>query len=144
MITKYESICDQDDLLFFLITTTIICIILYCIYKVYTYYKVNITTRFLTDKRICNTRTPLYAHACENKKCPYKVKSEIISKISRARRTIDIAMFAFTNYDIGKAILDAHDRGVNIRIIVDKSMFNKDDSAKGIIKLLLSKGKILL
>lgn len=54
-------------------------------------------------------------------------------------------MYQLTNDDIIDALLIAHHiRMVTIRIIVDKSMFNKDGSPKEAIAKLLAEGNILL
>lgn len=119
-------------------------ILLYCIYKIYTYYyKAKRTLYFLTDDQCCNADYLRYNLTCENKNCPHKVQWEIISRILKAERSIDIAMYQLTNKDIVKALERAHERRVNIRIIVDKSVFNKAGSLEQAMKLL-SAGNILL
>ena len=46
-------------------------------------------------------------------------ENNIIGAIGRAK-TIDIAVYAITNENIGNAIIAAHNRGANIRIITDR------------------------
>lgn len=101
------------------------------------------TTYFLTADPICTVENPLLEHKCENENCPYKVKSEIISKISKAKDSIDIAVFQFRISDIANEVISARKRFVDIRIMVDKSMFNQGGYPTEIIKMLLSNGKIL-
>lgn len=82
---------------------------------------------------------------CENRHCSHEAKWKIISKIIKAENSIDIVMYQLTNDDIIDALLIAHHiRMVTIRIIVDKSMFNKDGSPKEAIAKLLAEGNILL
>jgi len=44
----------------------------------------------------------------------------IIEDLDKARKTIDIAMYYFTDRDLANAVIDAHDRGVKVRIYLDK------------------------
>ena len=45
----------------------------------------------------------------------------IIRTIGEAKKTIQVQAYSFTNADIDKALLDAHKRGVNVRVVLDKS-----------------------
>jgi phosphatidylserine/phosphatidylglycerophosphate/cardiolipin synthase-like enzyme len=45
--------------------------------------------------------------------------SRIISRLNTARRTIDICVFTITDDRIATAVLAAHKRGVNVRIVTD-------------------------
>ena len=47
--------------------------------------------------------------------------SLIIRTIGEAKKTIQVQAYSFTNADIAKALLDAHKRGVNVRVVLDKS-----------------------
>ena len=44
----------------------------------------------------------------------------IIAEVTRATKTIDIQAYAFTSSAIAQAVVDAHDRGVRVRIMLDK------------------------
>ncbi len=44
----------------------------------------------------------------------------IISEISRAKNTIDIAMYNFTSREIAKELVSAKDRGVKVRVFMDE------------------------
>ncbi len=44
----------------------------------------------------------------------------VIEDLDKARKTIDIAMYYFTDRDLANAVIDAHDRGVKVRIYLDK------------------------
>lgn len=62
------------------------------------------------------------------------VQKILIDLIGKEHKQIDIAVFSFTNKDIARALLDAHKRGVKIRIVVDRSgvhdRFGKIDMLK--------------
>lgn len=45
----------------------------------------------------------------------------IVQLIDNAQHTIQAASYSFTSAPIAKALLDAHKRGVNVRIVMDKS-----------------------
>ena len=45
----------------------------------------------------------------------------IIRTIGEAKKTIQVQAYSFTNADIAKALLEAHKRGVNVRVVLDKS-----------------------
>jgi len=44
----------------------------------------------------------------------------VIGFINRCEHTIDAAVYSITHYEIAKAIIAAHNRGVKIRLLVDK------------------------
>ncbi len=48
------------------------------------------------------------------------IAEEIIKQIDNAKKYIDIAMYSFTNELIAEAIVRAKNRGVKIRILMDK------------------------
>ena len=45
----------------------------------------------------------------------------IIRTIGEAKKTIQVQAYSFTNADIAKALLEAHKRAVNVRVVLDKS-----------------------
>lgn len=45
----------------------------------------------------------------------------IVDEIAGARRSIDVQAYSFTSPEILQALVDAHGRGVAVRVIVDKS-----------------------
>lgn len=49
----------------------------------------------------------------------------LVKYISLAKKSIDLAIFSFTNDDLANEILAAHKRGVKVRIITD------DEAMKG-------------
>ncbi len=52
---------------------------------------------------------------------------EIISFIDSAKQSLDIEMYVFTSDEILKALKRASDRGVAIRIILEKRVINSDN-----------------
>jgi phosphatidylserine/phosphatidylglycerophosphate/cardiolipin synthase-like enzyme len=50
---------------------------------------------------------------------------KMVNYINMAKKSIDLAIFSFTNDDLANAIIDAHQRGVTVRIITD------DEAMKG-------------
>jgi phosphatidylserine/phosphatidylglycerophosphate/cardiolipin synthase-like enzyme len=49
------------------------------------------------------------------------IEQEILNKIGAAEETIEMAAFAFTNENIGKALLEAINRGVKVSLVMDRS-----------------------
>jgi phosphatidylserine/phosphatidylglycerophosphate/cardiolipin synthase-like enzyme len=45
----------------------------------------------------------------------------IVQALSDAKRTILVQAYSFTSAPIAKALLDAHKRGVQVQIVIDKS-----------------------
>lgn len=51
---------------------------------------------------------------------PYNGALEsVIGFINRCNHTLDIAVYSITHDDISNAIIDAHNRGVKVRVIID-------------------------
>jgi len=49
----------------------------------------------------------------------------VVSQISRARHSIEIAMYAITSREIAQAIVKAKDRGIKVRVVLDKSQIKE-------------------
>jgi phosphatidylserine/phosphatidylglycerophosphate/cardiolipin synthase-like enzyme len=45
----------------------------------------------------------------------------IVKLIGEAKQSIRVAAYSFTSEDIAKALVDAHNRGVNVQAVLDKS-----------------------
>jgi phosphatidylserine/phosphatidylglycerophosphate/cardiolipin synthase-like enzyme len=50
---------------------------------------------------------------------------KLVGYIAKAKRSIDLCIFSFTNDDLANEILAAHKRGVAVRIVTD------DEAMKG-------------
>lgn len=64
-------------------------------------------------------------------------KQAIIKLIDQAKKNIDICVFTISDNDISNAIINAHQRGVPVRVITDNDKSNDKGSD---IKLLQAKG----
>jgi phosphatidylserine/phosphatidylglycerophosphate/cardiolipin synthase-like enzyme len=49
------------------------------------------------------------------------IEQEILNKIGAAAETIEMAAYAFTNENIGKALIEAVKRGVKVSLVMDRS-----------------------
>lgn len=65
---------------------------------------------------------------CKNGNCKAKLLHKIINHIDNAKHLICIEMYMCTMEFITTALKRAHNRGVNIRIITDKSMIGTSNS----------------
>jgi phosphatidylserine/phosphatidylglycerophosphate/cardiolipin synthase-like enzyme len=64
-----------------------------------------------------------------NKKC----QSHIVDHINDAKKSIRLQAFSFTDKVIANALVEAHKRGVDVKLILDKSNVNNSQSAKDIV-----------
>jgi len=64
-----------------------------------------------------------------NQKC----QTHIIDHINDAKKSIRIQAFSFTDKAIANALADAHKRGVDVKLILNKSNVNCGRSAKDIV-----------
>jgi len=49
------------------------------------------------------------------------IEQELVELLDSATQTLDIAMYYFTDDDLGEAVIRAHRRGVKIRVLLDES-----------------------
>ncbi|WP_185907868.1 phospholipase D-like domain-containing protein [Psychrobacillus soli] len=56
-------------------------------------------------------------------------KTLLLQAISEANNTLDIAIYNFEDKEIAQAVLNAHNREVNVRIITDASKAKKNEQA---------------
>jgi len=61
----------------------------------------------------------------------------VIREISKAQKSIDIAMYSFTTRDVAQALVEAKNRNVKVRIVLDKAQKNEHYSKS---RYLISKG----
>jgi phosphatidylserine/phosphatidylglycerophosphate/cardiolipin synthase-like enzyme len=64
-----------------------------------------------------------------NKQC----QSQIISEINNAKNSIYVQAYSFTDESIAQALVDASKRGVNVKVLLDRSNKNDGRSAKDVI-----------
>ncbi|KAH8263396.1 hypothetical protein KR044_008250 [Drosophila immigrans] len=53
---------------------------------------------------------------------PNSVMQLFLSYIKQAQYSIDLAIYTFTNLEVFQALMEAHDRGVRLRIVTDLTM----------------------
>ncbi len=46
-------------------------------------------------------------------------REAVIDLINHSKRSIDVAIYSFTDKKIARALIKAHDRGVKVRVIID-------------------------
>lgn len=90
--------------------------------KTPTLYQSYQSTPLLNDQSISVCFTP-------NKQC----QSQILSEINKAKISIYVQGYSFTDKDIAAALTDAARRGVKVQVLLDKSNRNDSRSAKDII-----------
>lgn len=61
----------------------------------------------------------------------------VVSEISQAKKSIDIAMYSFTSREIAQALVEAQKRHVKVRIVLDKAQKNEHYSKS---RYLIGKG----
>lgn len=57
----------------------------------------------------------------------FGIDVRLADAISRAKRTIDIAVYEFDNQEITQAVLQAHQRGVQVRVVTDDETFSSPE-----------------
>lgn len=109
------------------------------------FYKLVVEAGFVSIDQSCNcfTNNTRRAERCGNENCPSKMMLKILTRIDKAKKSIDIAMYNFTNRDLAKALIRAHRRDVRIRVIVDRSADENEDNHSEVVEELKF-GKILL
>ncbi len=60
--------------------------------------------------------------------------SVVISWISRANNSIDLAIYSFTHDDIGEALIGAFKRGVKVRVIMEERNVDKYSEYEKLVK----------
>lgn len=92
------------------------------------------TIIFFPDSRLpcANFFSP---KGCHLQKCLYTHEDtsqrQLISFLQMARQRLDVCIYLFTCRDLGKIILELHRRGVQVRIITDRSQSYEDGSQIG-------------
>src|SRR5437016_3102373 len=59
---------------------------------------------------------------------------QIVSAIAGARQLILVQAYGFTSAPIAKALIDAHKRGVDVRVILDKSNLKEGYSSAAFLQ----------
>lgn len=77
-------------------------------------------TNNLSQSCSCSMRKK--PESCQNNYCYVRTLNRIISLIDQAKHSIDLAMYIFTSHELTNSIRRARERGIRVRIIVDKNM----------------------
>lgn len=59
------------------------------------------------------------------------ITNMIVKELGSAKKSIQVQAYSFTSPEIIHALIDAKKRGVDVRIIIDKSNVNGEDSSRG-------------
>lgn len=65
---------------------------------------------------------------CENLYCKGTIEARLIQLINSANTSINLSMYIFTCNSLANAIIEAHARGVIVRIITEQSMLYSTNS----------------
>ena len=60
-----------------------------------------------------------------------KCAAHILREIGKARKEILVAVYAFTSDDLAWALVKAHQRGVSVRVILDREFDAGNDNSRG-------------
>lgn len=62
------------------------------------------------------------------------IRDQIIKRIDRSRMNVDVVVYSFTSEEIAHALVDAHKRGVRVRVIRDRSQSGDKRDANAFLK----------
>ncbi|MGM5482741.1 MAG: phospholipase D-like domain-containing protein [Nanobdellota archaeon] len=77
------------------------------------------------DSKVKFPKVILNGHYVENYFCPEDCKGKILPIIYSANESIYFMTFSFTRNDIGKSLIAAHNRGVEVKGVFEKSQNNR-------------------
>ena len=70
----------------------------------------------------CTIRSKSELSQCKNAYCIKKNVSKMIEYIDSAKSSILLCMYIFTCQELADAIINAHERGIKIRVIAEETM----------------------
>lgn len=91
-------------------------------YKLLIIYSLLISTKLFAAK-VKNTEVDVCFTPGEN------CTQLIVNEINNAKKTLNVQAYSFTSAPIAKALLNAHKRGVDVKVILDKSQFKRKYSS---------------
>ena len=94
---------------------------LYSRYQKYDDLGVEVCFVMSNDSNCCKSKKIKAHNRCQTKYCMGKLMEKIIKLIDSAKNSIDIAMYNFKNYQLINSIMEACSRGVDVKMIVDRS-----------------------
>lgn len=90
---------------------------------------VTVTT---TSTKFLNTTIQAQILVCFSR--PEYCKGEITSAIRSAKQYVYVMAYIFTSNDIAQALLDVHNKGVNVKVIIEGDMMNVTGSQYTMLK----------
>ncbi|XP_033187310.1 mitochondrial cardiolipin hydrolase isoform X2 [Bombus vancouverensis nearcticus] len=80
---------------------------------------------FTNESILCRTHFTTEM-TCPKNNCPVRYLRHIESYMNNAKQSLDVCMYMFTCHSLSNAIVNAHKRGVLVRIIMDRQMGSND------------------
>ena len=78
---------------------------------------------FFPDKQIACKDFFVGDRGCSNLRCRYtheeNALSKLFKKLASARSSLDVCVFLICSMDLGELLIDAHKKGVKVRVICD-------------------------
>lgn len=123
---------DDDSMSMFLFLIVMIVMLvakqIYDLYKKYTKNYSEIYFVMMGQPNCCKPyENPGASDRC-TKYCAGKLLMKITNRIQSAKSSICIAMYNFSNHRFADYILGAHNRGVKVRLIIDKTACENADN----------------
>lgn len=111
------------------------------------YTQTNDKMHFIfTNESCCNLNDHFTITKCINGFCAGRLMNKILYYIDSAEKSIHVAMFTLSNQQLANSIIDAYRRGVEIRIILDrtnsKDQYSQYNRLKKAGKLTLNEIKV--
>ncbi|XP_076160604.1 mitochondrial cardiolipin hydrolase zuc [Ptiloglossa arizonensis] len=82
---------------------------------------------FSKESSICRAHAT-YEIVCHNDTCPVRYLRSLENYLSRAKQSLDVCMHMLTCKLLSTAIVNAHKRGIHVRVIMDQSRAFNDEA----------------
>lgn len=111
------------------IVVALVVYVLYDLYRKFTKHQHDVYFVMMGETNCCNPNNADIKPGNHCKKyCTGKLLLKIMERINNANRSICIAMYNFSNHRIADAVLRAQRRGIKVRLIIDRSMSESNES----------------
>lgn len=80
-------------------------------------FRIILLCGLLAVEALASTSTPISVHFSPNGGCA----ESIVQELSKATNCVLVQAYSFTSAAIAKSLVDAHKRGVKVRVILDRS-----------------------
>ncbi len=71
-------------------------------------------------------------------------QSELLNDINTSHQSIHLCMYSFTDRELGRALVKAYQRGVDVRLILDESETRERNSEANYLTQNLGQGRVIL